>query len=533
MINKLFSRKILCVGNNLLRNKYQTFVTYQAAIPLRRVHCSANFYRSIDDEYEDNEPINDIIDSEVLKLGDHNVFVIQPDLIGEVRPHNLINTTTELQLEESVALVECLPGWKVSGKMILKTRTPHEQRIFRGERLERLKEQIVQHQDITAIFLSLNGLNGLQRKYISDMTRIESIFDRYSLVLEIFRLRAQTKQAKLQVALAEIPYLRTHSKSELASYNRQGRGHGAVGGPGETPMELLKRQFKIREQKIRSRLTELSKHRTYQRQAKRKNNIPVVAVVGYTNAGKTTLIKALTKSERLEPKNHLFATLDVTTHSALSCGNLRYLLIDTVGFLSDLPHSLIDAFSATMEDMLQADMIIHVSDISHPDYKNQKMNVYKVLSDLNLPEKLLENMIEVQNKIDLLPDTRNIEQKDSSIPIQKEAAYSKRGKKLKRHHLYLQPSSTCMVSATEGPGLDELNKIIHDRLVKVTGSSYCKIKVPADGDHMDWFNQFANVNDVKTDGDFHFIFDVVISQPMLNKFKSKYSVYDILSGDVS
>lgn len=158
-----------------------------------------------------------------------------------------------------------------------------------------------------------------------------------------------------------------------------------------------------REGKIRASLDQLRENRIRLRENRLKNQIPSIAIVGYTNSGKTSLVKALTNDERLVPEDKLFATLDVTSHAGVLPNNVTALYMDTIGFISDIPTMLIASFAAVLEEMLLADVLVHVRDISHPETKRQKVTVLQQLRDLNLPEKLINNVIEVCNKCDKIP----------------------------------------------------------------------------------------------------------------------------------
>ncbi|GAA6070452.1 putative GTP-binding protein 6 isoform X1, partial [Tachysurus ichikawai] len=170
----------------------------------------------------------------------------------------------------------------------------------------------------------------------------------------------------------------------------------------ETLYEVQQRLLKERELKICSALERLRKKRHMLRSQRKHKDFPIVSIMGYTNCGKTTLIKALTGDVALQPKDQLFATLDVTVHAGRLPSRMSVLYVDTIGFLSQLPHRLIDSFSATLEDVAHSDLIVHVRDISHPETVNQKVNVLNVLKNLQIPERLMNSIIEVHNKIDLL-----------------------------------------------------------------------------------------------------------------------------------
>uniref|UniRef100_F6PZD7 Hflx-type G domain-containing protein n=1 Tax=Ciona intestinalis TaxID=7719 RepID=F6PZD7_CIOIN len=424
------------------------------------------------------------------------VFVIQPYEAEDVSKDVYISTphitNPQLELDESVALVETLPDWKVHGSVILRIRNKNSNEIFSKKNFQNLMEKLKEKQTVNSLFVSVEKLTNIQKATLQQASGLEHIFDRYSLVLQIFKLRAKTKEAKLQVALAQLPMDKATMKvpnetSKHQSQHQQGKGSG------ETYSELVRREFNLKEQRLMKRLKHVKRIRNEHREARKRNAVPVAAVIGYTNAGKTSLIKALSVlSERIQPKDYLFATLDVTAHAAILPNNLRYVLVDTVGFLSKLPHSLIDAFKATMEDMLQADLLIHVRDISHPHSKNQLRNVLKVLSQLKLPPSLLENIIEVRNKVDLVKPVRNISKDE------------------------------CDVSATEGTGLSSLAIQIQNGIMKATDRKVCTLRVPAVGGHLEWLREHYAVHEVRGSGNFNLELEVIVADWQLAKFTSAF-----------
>jgi GTP-binding protein HflX len=223
--------------------------------------------------------------------------------------------------------------------------------------------------------------------------------------LNIFKDHARTKEAKLQIALAEIPYIRNNLRSfENSGHSRQKNSFQHIGGLGETWIETRKQLLIERETKLKKQLEKIKLNRDILRLNRVRKKIPIIAVVGYTNSGKTSLIKALTNDEKLIPKDQLFATLDVTVHSGRLPSNLTVLYTDTIGFISQIPTTLIHSFKATLSDICVADLIIHISDISHPNCELQEETVNKTLDDIEVPLKLKNSIIEVANKIDLVED---------------------------------------------------------------------------------------------------------------------------------
>ncbi|HVT25542.1 MAG TPA: GTPase HflX [Rhizomicrobium sp.] len=232
------------------------------------------------------------------------------------------------------------------------------------------------------------------------------VLDRTALILEIFGERAQTREGRLQVELAHLTYQRSRLVRSWTHLERQRGGFGFLGGPGETQIESDRRLIGERIVKIKKELEGVKRTRGLQRRARKRVPFPVIALVGYTNAGKSTLFNALTQSEVLA-KDLLFATLDPTMRGLKLPSGRRVILSDTVGFISDLPIELVAAFRATLEEVLEADIIAHIRDAAHEESDAQKADVLEVLSELGVDEDHTR-IVEVLNKIDLLePEARN------------------------------------------------------------------------------------------------------------------------------
>ena len=227
------------------------------------------------------------------------------------------------------------------------------------------------------------------------------VIDKTALILEIFGQRARTREGVLQVELAHLTYARSRLVRSWTHLERQRGGAGFLGGPGETQIELDRRLIDDDIIKIKKELNDVKKTRELHRKARRRVPYPIVALVGYTNAGKSTLFNYLTKADVMA-KDMLFATLDPTMRQVRLPGGTNVILSDTVGFISDLPTELVMAFRATLEEVLEADVIVHVRDFSHPDTLAQKNDVETVLSDLGVKDKVENGLIEALNKIDLL-----------------------------------------------------------------------------------------------------------------------------------
>ena len=228
------------------------------------------------------------------------------------------------------------------------------------------------------------------------------VIDRTGLILEIFGARARTREGRLQVELASLTYQRSRLVRTWTHLERQRGGFGFLAGPGETQIEADRRMIGERIVRLKRDLESVKRTRHLHRRARRRVPYPVIALVGYTNAGKSTLFNALTKAE-VTAKDQLFATLDPTMRGLDLPSGRTAILSDTVGFISDLPHELVNAFHATLEEVCEADIVVHVRDVAHPDSAEQKEDVIRVLAELEIDTSVGEGgLIEVLNKIDLL-----------------------------------------------------------------------------------------------------------------------------------
>ncbi|XP_061152652.1 putative GTP-binding protein 6 [Syngnathus typhle] len=432
------------------------------------------FTEQEDDEDEDSmeeeadELFRELQPATTLTGGPHRIFVVHPDVKWGSRKQHL--TTAELMMAEAVALVNTLDKWSVVDRLILSTKTPEKRKIFGKGNFQMLTERIRRTAGITAVFVNVERLSPSSERELEDAWGVK-VLDRYSLVLHIFRCNAKTKEAKLQISLAEIPLLRSRLKNEFVNMDQQGGGNRYIGGSGETQLEVQQRVLREREMKIRTALEKLSRKRQLLRTRRKHKEFPIVSVLGYTNCGKTTLIKALTGDAGLHPQDRLFATLDVTVHAGLLPSRVTVLYVDTIGFLSQLPHQLIDSFAATLEDIKHSDVLVHVRDVSHPENVNQKANVLNVLRNLRVPDALMSSMIEVHNKIDLIDNYEWTE------------------------------TDALAISALEGRGLEVLKLTVEERVVAATGKRLVSLKVDLSTPQLSWLYREAAVQDVSVDGD--------------------------------
>ena len=228
------------------------------------------------------------------------------------------------------------------------------------------------------------------------------VIDRTGLILEIFGERAQTREGRLQVELAHLNYQKSRLVRSWTHLERQRGGFGFLGGPGETQIEADRRVIRDRIRRIEQKLSGVVRTRRLQRENRRRVPHPIVALVGYTNAGKTTLFNALAQAEQ-DAQDLLFATLDPTLRQMVLPHGTQVILSDTVGFISDLPTHLVSAFRATLEEVVEADLILHVHDASHPDGDAQSEDVNDVLRQLGIDPEATGRVVDVWNKVDLLP----------------------------------------------------------------------------------------------------------------------------------
>lgn len=426
-------------------------------------------------------------------LHQQNVLLIQPYIKWGPRKAAV---KPELQLVEAESLVRTLPDWKVGISMKVPVESLDKKTLFGTGKIEELRALIQEcrekGQPITCMFVSKGMLTFVQKMNLEEFFNVP-VMDRYSMVIQIFRLHATTTEAKLQVALAEIPYIWT-----------QMRDMEMLAGAGVKKQRFYltdeqKDMLKKREKKIKIALEKLRQRRGLLRNNRKQKQFPIIAVVGYTNAGKTSLIKALTNEASLQPRNQLFATLDVTAHAGRLPCRLEVLFMDTVGFMSDLPTALLECFVATLEDALEADVIIHVQDVSHENWLEQKNHVETTLASLirnntKQTDHIMENVINVGNKVDLLPEDQR---KFSNLQT---------------------------ISSTTLAGINDLLLEVEEKLLTVTDRLVITMRVPNGGEEMQWLYKNAAVSDTQEDDrDSQMILlHVIISNAKLQQFKHRF-----------
>ena len=323
------------------------------------------------------------------------------------------------------------------------------------------------------------------------------VLDRTGLILEIFGERARTAEGRLQVELAHLSYQKGRLVRSWTHLERQRGGFGFLGGPGETQIEADRRAIGDRIARLKRELEEVKRTRGLHREARNRVPFPVVALVGYTNAGKSTLFNRLTRADVLA-KDQLFATLDPTMRGVTLPSKRKVILSDTVGFISDLPTLLVAAFRATLEEVLEADVLLHVRDISHPDSDAQKEDVLSVLSELGVAPEAQDMMIEVWNKIDLLAEDQR-------------GVVAQRGPE----------SAEVPVSAITGEGIDQLLARIDEALSRNFIDAWLELE-GSDGAGLAWAYAHGDVVSRKDRDDGHITLQMTLPTAAIGSFERRF-----------
>lgn len=307
----------------------------------------------------------------------------------------------ERALEEALSLVEALDVDVVHADLVSVNKVASGQ-FFGSGKAQEIKDLL---KKLDADLVVVNGtLSPVQQRNLERLWKTK-ILDRTGLILEIFGARARTREGVLQVDLAHLTYQRSRLVRSWTHLERQRGGGGFMGGPGETQIESDRRAIDNSIVRLKRQLERVVKTRELHRASRKKVPFPIVALVGYTNAGKSTIFNSLTGAD-VFAKDQLFATLDPTMRAVKLPGGQEIILSDTVGFISDLPTQLVAAFRATLEEVLDADLIVHVRDISHPETEFQSRNVVSVLNMLGLTEDDIGDALEVWNKSDRLTEAQ-------------------------------------------------------------------------------------------------------------------------------
>jgi GTP-binding protein HflX len=407
----------------------------------------------------------------------------------------------DARLEEAVGLARAIDLDVVASGLVALSQLRPATYIGKGK-VEELAGLVKTHE--AGLVVMDCALSPVQQRNLEKAWNAK-VLDRTGLILEIFGRRAQTREGSLQVELAHLNYQRSRLVRSWTHLERQRGGFGFLGGPGETQIETDRRLIAERIAKIERELEGVKRTRKLHRDSRKRVPYPIVALVGYTNAGKSTLFNRLTSAQVLSA-DLLFATLDPTLRAiALPRGN-RIILSDTVGFISDLPTTLVAAFRATLEEVIEADLILHVRDVSHGDTEAQSRDVGEVLRDLGI-EPADPRIIEVWNKIDRI-----------------DAAERARLENLATRHK--DGACPVLVSAITGEGTDTLIAAVEARLAVARLTLEVAVEA-ADGAGMSWLHRHAEVLARSADPDGRLHVTIRVDPDQAGRVRAKFGEANI------